>query len=154
MQGFYEIYQRVLMAVCMSALVAVFLGAFLYRARKDVSIVFGMVRRHPWSAIVLSPVFVSLYLFGATKPVNPTLRGITLGSPMETPSSVALSWQPDEGREINSNQLVRVYWRDAYTPWTLAAEGYGITNATVHGFFINRDTDWMVEIEDSGEDDE
>lgn len=89
-----------------------------------------------------------------TKPITPTVRGITLGSPMETPSSVALEWQADEGREIKTNQLVRVYWRDAYTPWTLAAEGYGITNAVINGFFINRDTDWMVEVEDPDEEDD
>ena len=149
-----EIFQRTLMYICLAALAAMALFAVAYAVRSQLSRLCGGIRRHPIASALLAPAVFCLYVYGSTKPVTPTVRGITLGSPMETPSSVSLAWKADEGREIRSNQLVRVYWRDAYTPWTLAAEGYGITNATVNGFFINRDTDWMVEIEDSGEDDE
>ena len=107
----------------------------------------SQVRRNPWESLLLAPFVVAMCVYGSTK-LTPTVRGITLGSPMETPSEIALEWKADEGREIRSNQLVRVYWRDAYNGWTLAAEGYGITNAVINGFFINRDTDWMVEVED------
>ena len=154
MQEFYEIYQRVLLVACVAALLALGLGAILYRIRKEVSALLGVVRNHPWAALFLSPCVLVLVVYGSTKPVTPTVRGITLGSPMETPSSVALEWQADEGREIKTNQLVRVYWRDAFTLWSLAAEGYGITNAVINGFFINRDTDWMVEVEDPDEEDD
>lgn len=153
MQEFYEAYQRVLLAVCTTALLVLLLGMMLYRIRRKASAVLGMARRHPWGALLLSPFLLALFVYGSTKPVTPTVRGITLGSPMETPSSVTLEWRADEGRGIKPNQLVRVYWRDAYTPWTLAGEGYGITNAVVNGFFINRDTDWMVKIEDPDEED-
>lgn len=94
------------------------------------------------------------YANGNKELITPTVRGITLGSPMETPTSVSLSWKADEGREIKPEQRVRVFWRDAYNKdWNMAVEGYGITNATVKGFFINRDTDWLVEVEalDEGE---
>lgn len=94
------------------------------------------------------------YANGNKEHITPTVRGITLGSPMETPTSVSLSWKADEGREIKPEQRVRVFWRDAYNKdWNMAVEGYGITNATVKGFFINRDTDWLVEVEalDEGE---
>lgn len=88
------------------------------------------------------------YANGNKEQITPTVRGITLGSPMETPTSVSLSWQADEGREIKTNQLVRVFWRDAWNEqWNMAIEDYGITNTTIKGFFINRDTDWMVEVE-------
>lgn len=153
MHEFYETYQRVLLAVCITALCVLVLGMMLYRIRREVSVILGIVRRHPWAAFLLSPCVSALFVYGSTKPVTPTVRGITLGAPMETPSSVALEWRPDEGKEIKTNQLVRVYWRDAYTPWTLAGEGYGITNAVVNGFFINRDTDWMVEVEEPDEED-
>ena len=149
-----ETFQRTVMYICLAALAAMALFAVVYAVRSQLSRLCGGIRRHPIASALLAPAVFCLYVYGSTKPVTPTVRGITLGSPMETPSSVSLAWKADEGREIRSNQLVRVYWRDAYTPWTLAAEGYGITNATVHGFFINRDTDWMVEIEDSEEDDE
>ena len=149
-----ETFQRILCAVCLAALAACLLGAILYRVRKEASAVLGAVRRHPIAALFLSPFIVGMVVYGSTKPVVPTVRGITLGSPMETPSSVALAWRPDEGKEIKTNQLVRVYWRDAYTPWTLAAEDYGITNAVISGFFINRDTDWMIEVEDPDEEDD
>ena len=149
-----EIFQRTLMYICLAALAAMALFAVAYAVRSQLSRLCGGIRRHPIASALLAPAVFCLYVYGSTKPVTPTVRGITLGSPAETPSSVSLAWKADEGREIRSNQLVRVYWRDAYTSWTLAAEGYGITNATVNGFFINRDTDWMVEIEDSGEDDE
>ena len=94
-----------------------------------------------------APLALALFVYGGTKPdpVTPQVKGITLGEPMETPGRVDLAWEPDEGTEIRSNQLVRVYWRDADNPkWNLAAEGYGITNASVVGFFVNRDTDWIV----------
>ena len=149
-----ETFQRTLMYICLAALAAMALFAVVYAVRIQLSRLCGGIRRHPIASALLAPAVFCLYVYGSTKPVTPTVRGITLGSPAETPSSVSLAWKADEGREIRSNQLVRVYWRDAYTSWTLAAEDYGITNATVNGFFINRDTDWMVEIEDSGEDDE
>ena len=149
-----ETFQRTVMYICLAALAAMALFAVVYAVHGQLSRLCGWIRRHPIASALLAPAVFCLYVYGSTKPVTPTVRGITLGSPAETPSSVSLAWKADEGREIRSNQLVRVYWRDAYTSWTLAAEGYGITNATVNGFFINRDTDWMVEIEDSGEDDE
>ena len=147
----HETFQRVLCAACLASLAAIILGIILYLARKQVSVALGAVRRYPIASIFLSPGIIVMVVYGSTKPVTPTVRGITLGEPMETPSSVTLEWQADEGREIKTNQLVRVYWRDAYTPWTLAVEGRGITNAVVSGFFINRDTDWMVEVEDPDE---
>lgn len=153
MQEFCEAYQRVLPAVCITALCILVLGMMLYSIRRKVSAILGMVRRHPWGALLLTPCGLVLFVYGSTKPVTPTVRGITLGAPMETPSGVTLEWRADEGKEIKTNQLVRVYWRDAYTPWTLAVEGYGITNAVVDGFFINRDTNWMVEVEDPDEED-
>ena len=147
-------FQRVVMEVSLAALAVSFAAWALCAMRRPLDVMLSRIRRHPWATLSIAPCVAALFIYGSTKPVTPTVRGITLGSPMETPSSVALSWQPDEGREIKTNQLVRVYWRDAYNPWTLAAEGYGITNAVINGFFINRDTDWMVEVEDSGEDDE
>ena len=152
MQEAYETFQRVLCAACAAALAAIAVGALLYGIRREASAGLEKVRRHPWLALLLSPGVAWLVVYGSTKPVTPTVRGITLGSPMETPTSVALEWKADEGVEIGTNQLVRLYWRDAYSGgWHLAAEGYGITNATISGFFINRDTDWMVEVEDPDE---
>lgn len=105
-------------------------------------------KAHPFAALVLSAPMIAFALYGSTKQVTPTVKGITLGSPMETPTEIELSWTPDDGTVIQSNQLVRVYWRDASNPkWQLATEGYGITNATIKGFFISTDTDWIVEVE-------
>lgn len=148
-----ETFQRVVMEISLAALAVLLAGWAFYAARLSLGAVLARIRRHPWATLFLAPCVAALYVYGSTKPtpVTPTVRGITLGSPMETPSSVALEWKADEGREIKTNQLVRVYWRDAYNPWTLAAEGYGITNSVINGFFINRDTDWMVEVEDVDE---
>lgn len=90
-----------------------------------------------------------LCVFAAEKHVVPTVKGITLGFPMETPTSVSLAWSADEGQSIHSNDNVKVYWRDAElnSAWMLALEGFGITNACVSGFFIDRNTDWMVVVE-------
>ena len=153
MQGMYETYQHAVLDLCVAALAALFLGTLAYAVRDRLSALVGFMRAHPWASLVLSPAVAVLVVYGSTKPTpTPTVKGITLGSPMETPSHVSLEWQADEGKEITTNQLVRVYWRDAYSGgWHLAAEGYGITNATVSGFFINRDTDWMVEVEDPDE---
>lgn len=106
------------------------------------------IKEHPVSALVLAVPFTALVIHGSTKQVVPTVKGISLGSPIETPTEVRLSWQADEGTEIKTNQRVRVLWRDGYSGgWKVAAEGYGITNAVISGFFINRDTDWLVEVE-------
>ena len=145
-----ETFQRFVMAACLAAFAVSFAAWALCAMRRPLDVMLSRVRRHPWATVILSPAVFALFVYGSTKPdpITPTVRGIILGSPMETPSSVALEWKADEGREIRTNQLVRVYWRDAYTPWTLAAEGYGMTNAVINGFFVNRDTDWMVEVED------
>ena len=139
--------QWLLACACMSALLALALGAALFGFRRRISSAARLIRRHPVQACVLAPLALALFVYGGGKPdpVTPQVKGITLGEPMETPGRVDLAWEPDEGTEIRSNQLVRVYWRDADNPkWNLAAEGYGITNASVVGFFVNRDTDWMV----------
>lgn len=139
--------QWMLAYACVSALLALALGAVLFGFRKRISSAARLVRRHPVQACVFAPLALALFVYGGTKPdpVTPQVKGITLGEPMETPGRVDLAWEPDEGTEIRSNQLVRVYWRDANNPeWNLAAEGRGITNASVVGFFVNRDTDWMV----------
>ena len=139
--------QWLLACACMSALLALALGAALFGFRRRISSAARLIRRHPVQACVLAPLALALFVYGGGKPdpVTPQVKGITLGEPMETPGRVDLAWESDEGTEILSNQLVRVYWRDADSPkWNLAAEGYGITNASVTGFFVNRDTDWQV----------
>lgn len=151
MQRLYETYQHAVLVLCVAALATMFAVALAYAVRRQIAVLMGFMRAHPWASLVLSPAVSVLVVYGSTKH-TPTVRGITLGSPMETPSHVSLEWKADEGREITTNQLVRVYWRDAYSGgWHLAAEGYGIANATISGFFINRDTDWMVEVEDPDE---
>lgn len=144
-----EAFQKFMMAACFAALAVLLVGWMLCLTYGPLHAIMEQVRRYSWASVLLVIHVVGLYVYGSTKPVTPTVRGITLGSPMETPSSVALEWKADDGREIGTNQLVRVYWRDAYNGWTLAAEDYGITNAVINGFFINRDTDWMVEVEDA-----
>lgn len=149
----YEIYQRSMCALCLAAVPMLLFCLLVYAIRRELAALMRFLSRHPWAGMVLCPFVAALVVYGSTKPTpTPTVKGITLGEPMETPSSVSLEWQADEGKEITTNQLVRVYWRDAYNGgWHLAAEGYGMTNATITGFFINRDTDWMVEIEDPDE---
>ena len=113
-----------------------------------------VVRTRPFKAVAILAVSIlgvwestPAYANDNKQTVIPTVRGITLGEPMESPSHVTLSWHPDAGQEIKPTQRVRVYWRDANNPgWHMAAEGYGITSATVSGFYINRDTDWIVEV--------
>lgn len=153
MQGMYETCQHVVLVLCVAGLGAMLLCLLFLAVRNQLAALMGFMRAHPWASLVLSPAVAVLVVYGSTKPTpTPTVKGITLGSPMETPSSVSLEWQADEGKEITTNQMVRVYWRDAYNGgWHLAAEGYGMTNATITGFFINRDTDWMVEVEDPDE---
>jgi hypothetical protein len=145
-----EAIRAYITALCVALLALSFAVLFLCSLRDKLSRLFRAVKSHPIMALFISaPLFVFV-LHGSTKPspVTPTVKGITLGSPMETPTSVELEWAPDDGTEIKSNQLVRVYYRDASNPkWQLAAEGYGITNAVVKGFFIWTDTDWLVEIE-------
>ena len=92
-----------------------------------------------------------LWAYAAEKhEVVPTVKGITLGFPMESPTGVHVEWGADEGQTIHSNDAVKVYWRNAEgvaTSWQLGAEGIGITNAFVSGFFLDRNTDWMVVVE-------
>ena len=142
MQWLYETYQHAVLVLCVSALATMFAVALACAVRRQIAVLMGFMRAHPWASLVLSSAVSVLVVYGSTNPVTPTVRGITLGSPIETPSHVSLEWKADEGSETTTNQLVRVYWRDAYSGgWHLAAEGYGITNATISGFFINRDTD-------------
>lgn len=148
----YEIYQRVMCALCLAAVLLLLFSLLVYSIRRELDVFIRFLNLHPWAGLLLCPLVVALVAYGSTKPepITPTVRGITLGEPMETPTSVSMDWLPDEGREIKSNQMVRVYWRDAYYPGRhLAAEGYGMTNATISGFFINRDTEWWVEVEPS-----
>ena len=60
-------------------------------------------------------------------------------------------------------RFVEQVYQDLHGPEKLAQamakaseilEGYGITIAVINGFFINRDTDWMVEVEDPDEEDD
>lgn len=148
----YEIYQRVMCSLCLAAVLLLLFCLLVYSIRRQLDAFMRFLCRHPWAGLLLCPFVVALIAYGSTKPepITPTVRGITLGEPMETPTSVSLEWTPDEGREIKSNQMVRVYWRDASSGgWRLATEGLGIVSATVEGFFVNRDTDWMVEVEDA-----
>ena len=146
-----EAIRAYILYFCLAALAIAFLALLAYSMSGMISRLFRWIKSHPALALMLSaPVAVSV-LHGSTKPptpVTPTVKGITLGSPMETPTEIELSWTPDAGTVIQTNQLVRVYWRDASNPkWQLATEGYGITNATIKGFFISTDTDWLVEVE-------
>lgn len=133
---------------CLALLALGLLVLGVYAIREPLSRIASAVKAHPVAAAVLAIPFTALVIHGSTKQVVPTVKGISLGSPMETPTEVRLSWQADEGTEIKTNQRVRVLWRDGYSGgWKVAAEGYGITNAVISGFFINRDTDWLVEVE-------
>lgn len=137
-------------ALCVVVLVLSFVTLFVYSLREPLSRLFRAVKSHPIAALYLSVPLCAFILHGSTKPtpVTPTVKGITLGSPMETPTEIELSWTPDNGTVIQSNQLVRVLYRSAYEPkWAVALEGYGLTNATIKGFFISTDTDWIVEVE-------
>lgn len=146
-----EAIRAYLLYFCLAALAIAFLALLAYSISGMISRLFRWIKSHPALALMLSAPVAVFVLHGSTKPstpVTPTVKGITLGSPMETPTEIELNWTPDDGTVIRSNQLVRVYWRDASNPkWHLAVEGYGITNATVSGFYISADTDWIVEVE-------
>jgi hypothetical protein len=141
-------FRTFIFALCVALLLIGFFVLVLYTCRDKFVQLFKEIKAHPIASLFFLIPLTVLFVYGSTKQVTPTVKGITLGSPMETPTSVELAWTPDDGTEIQSNQLVRVYWRDAYNPkWHLATEGYGITNATVTGFYISADTDWIVEVE-------
>lgn len=145
-----EAIRAYLLYFCLAALAIAFLALLAYSMSGMISRLFRWIKSHPVLALMLSAPVAVFVLHGSTKPtpVTPTVKGITLGSPMETPTEIELSWTPDAGTVIQTNQLVRVYWRDASNPkWQLATEGYGITNATIKGFFVSTDTDWLVEVE-------
>lgn len=146
-----EAIRAYLFYFCLAALAIAFLALLAYSMIGMVARLFRWIKSHPVHALILSAPVAALVLHGSTKPstpVTPTIKGITLGSPMETPTEIELSWKPDDGTVIQSNQLVRVLYRHAAEPkWAVALEGYGLTNATIKGFFISTDTDWIVEVE-------
>lgn len=145
-----EAIRAYLLYFCLAALAIAFLALLAYSMSGMISRLFRWIKSHPAPALMLSAPVAVFVLHGSTKPtpVTPTVKGITLGSPMETPTEIELSWTPDDGTVIRSNQLVRVLYRSAAEPkWAVALEGYGLTNATIKGFFISTDTDWIVEVE-------
>lgn len=146
-----ELYQKCVMWAGLAALAAFalwpalrFVGAVLRRA-------FRLLRgMNLIEAALVSVLVCLLCAYAAEKHITPTVKGITLGFPLESPTGVRLAWGADEGQEIHSNDVVKVYWRNAEglaTEWQLGAEGLGITNAFVEGFFLDRNTSWMVVIE-------
>lgn len=146
-----EAIRAYLLDFCLAALAIAFLALLAYSMSGMISRLFRWIKSHPALVLMLSAPVSVFVLHGSTKPptpVTPTVKGITLGSPMETPTEIELAWTPDDGSVIQSNQLVRVLYRSAAEPkWAVALEGYGITNATIKGFFIWTDTDWLVEVE-------
>lgn len=146
-----EAIRAYILYFCLAALAIALLGLLAYSMSGMISRLFRWIKSHPVLALMLSAPVAVFVLHGSTKPptpVTPTVKGITLGSPMETPTEIELAWTPDDGTVIQSNQLVRVLYRSAAEPkWAVALEGYGLTNATIKGFFISTDTDWIVEVE-------
>ena len=153
-----EIYQKCVMWACLAVLAALALWPVLRLVAAMLCMAFRLLRgMNLFEAALVSVLVCLLCAHAATKHITPTVKGITLGFPMESPTGVRLEWGADEGQEIRSNDVVKVYWRNAEgsaTGWNLGGEGLGITSAFIEGFFLDRNTSWMVVVEPHQEEQE
>lgn len=146
-----DAYQAVVMWAGVAAIAALALWYVLVLLGRVSETIFRRMRGMSLASVFVSAALaVWFWVYAAEKhEVVPTVKGITLGKPMETPNGVHVVWGADEGQTIHSNDAVKVYWRNAemFASWQLGAEGLGITNAFVSGFFLDRNTDWKVVVE-------